>query len=104
MKTVSMGKVQKDALSLAQVEQDWHSQGFSCGLWVDPPGQVWEDYVHSMDELLMVLEGELELEMQGRIFRPNQGEEVLIPAEVRHTVRNVGGTTARWLYGYKSSG
>ena len=52
----------------------------------------------------MVLEGELELEMQGRTFRPKQGEEVLIPAKVRHTVRNVGGTTARWLYGYKSSG
>ncbi len=84
-----------------QVERDWHSRGFSCGLWVDPPGQIWEDYVHSMDELLMVLEGELELEMQGRTFRPKQGEEVLIPANVRHSVRNVGGTTARWFYGYK---
>ncbi len=49
----------------------------------------------------MVLEGELELEMQGRTFRPKRGEEVLIPARARHTVRNVGGTTARWLYGYK---
>ena len=84
-----------------QVERDWHSRGFSCGLWVDPPGQMWEDYVHSMDELLMVLEGELELELQGRTFRPKQGEEVLISAHVRHTVRNVGGTTARWFYGYK---
>lgn len=87
--------------NLLQVEQDCHSRGFSCGPWVDPPGQLWEDYVHSMDELLMVLEGELELEMQGRTFRPKQGEEVLIPARVRHMVRNVGGTTARWLYGYK---
>src|SRR5437879_4664998 len=85
MKKVSMGKVQKNALSLAQVEQDWLSRGFSCGIWVDPPGQVWEDYVHSMDELLMVLEGKLELEMQGRTFRPKQGEEILIPAEVTHS-------------------
>ena len=84
-----------------KTEHDWRSRGFSCGLWVDPPGQIWEDYVHSMDELLMVLEGELELEMQGRSFRPKRGEEVLIPARVCHTVRNVGGTTVRWLYGYK---
>jgi len=104
MKKVSMGKVQKNALSLAQLEQDWLSRGFSCGLWVDPPGQVWEDYVHSKDELLMVLKGEVELEMQGRTFRAKQGEEVLIRANVRHSVRNVGGTTARWLYGYSSSG
>jgi len=48
----------------AHVESEWCARGFSCGLWVDPPGQVWEDYVHSTDELLMVLEGELELEMQ----------------------------------------
>ena len=48
----------------AAVEGDWPSRGFSCGLWVDSPGQVWEDY---------------------------------------HSVRNVGGTTARWLYGYKGN-
>lgn len=85
----------------AQVEQAWEARGFSCGLWVDPPGQAWEGYVHGTDELLLVLEGELELEMQGRTFRPRIGEEVLIPARVSHSVRNVGGTTARWLYGYK---
>ena len=57
-----------------------------------------------MDELLMVLEGDLKVEMQGRAVRLKEGEEVLIRANVRHTVRNEGGTTARWLYGYKSSG
>ncbi len=90
------------AVDQAQIEREWRTRGFSCGLWVDPPGQVWEDYVHSTDELLLVLEGELELEMQGRSFRPATGEEVLIPARVTHSVRNVGGTTARWLYGYKN--
>lgn len=83
------------------IANSWQARGFNCGLWVDPPGQVWENYVHSVDELVMVLDGELELEMQGRMFRPHVGEEVLIPAEVSHTVRNVGATTATWLYGYK---
>ncbi len=83
------------------VEQNWRSRGFSCDLWVDPPGQVWEDYVHATDELVLVLEGRLELEFGGRLLRPDRGEEVLIPAHVSHTVRNIGGTTARWLYGYK---
>jgi mannose-6-phosphate isomerase-like protein (cupin superfamily) len=92
------------AVDRAQIEREWRVRGFSCGLWVDPPGQVWEDYVHSTDELLMVLEGELELEMQGRTFRPKMGEEVSIPARMTHSVRNVGGTTARWLYGYKNTG
>jgi len=84
------------------IQQSWLSRGFSCDLWTDPPGQEWIDYVHSVDELLMLMEGELEMEMQGRRFRPKLGEEVFIPAGEPHTVRNVGGTTARWLYGYKS--
>ena len=91
-----------DNLDRAQITKQWQARGFSCGLWVDPPGQVWENYVHSTDELLMLMEGALELEMQGKTLRPAIGEEILIPAHMSHTVRNIGGTTARWLYGYKA--
>jgi quercetin dioxygenase-like cupin family protein len=85
----------------SRVEQSWSSRGFTCGLWTDPPGQTWEGYIHDEDELVMLLEGKLELEMQGRVWSPEIGEEVLIPARVRHSVRNVGHGMARWLYGYK---
>lgn len=90
-------------MDMEAVQQDWARRGFSCGLWIDPPGQVWRDYTHPADELLMVMEGELELEIDGRTLRPRLGEEVFIPAGARHTVRNVGGGTARWLYGYRRS-
>jgi uncharacterized cupin superfamily protein len=83
------------------VSDRWHSRGFGCDLWTDPPGQVWEGFVHATDELVMPVEGEIELEFAGRTIRPAIGEEVLIPARSSHTVRNVGGTTARWLYGYR---
>ena len=85
----------------AKMERDLHARGFSCGFWIDPPGQVWRNYVHNADEVFIVVEGEMELEMQDRVFRPAMGEEVLIPAGVVHTVRNVGPTTARWIYGYR---
>jgi hypothetical protein len=29
----------------AALEADWRKRGFSCDLWIDPPGQVWEDNV-----------------------------------------------------------
>jgi mannose-6-phosphate isomerase-like protein (cupin superfamily) len=88
-------------LQQSVVKQDWLRRGFSCGLWTDSPGQVWEDYTHDVDELLMLLEGELELKMQEHTWRPKIGQEVFIPARVSHTVRNIGETTARWLYGYR---
>lgn len=82
------------------VAADWLRRGFSCGLWADPPGATWVDFVHGTDELLMVLAGEVELEVAGRRFFPAIGEEVLIPAGVRHSVWNRGTTTSYWLYGY----
>ena len=83
-----------------EIEKDWSERGFSCGLWTDPPGQVWEDFTHGTDELVILLEGEIEIEIEGKTFRPEPGEEVFIPAQAKHSVRNVGGTTAKWLYGY----
>ncbi len=49
----------------------------------------------------MLVEGVLELEIDQRRQLPAIGQEILIPARVLHSVRNVGGTTSRWLYGYK---
>jgi quercetin dioxygenase-like cupin family protein len=83
------------------VSSDWAARGFSCDLWVDPPGQRWEGYVHATDELVLVLEGEMEFEIDGGIFHPATGEELFIPAGAVHSVRNIGGATARWLYGYR---
>jgi mannose-6-phosphate isomerase-like protein (cupin superfamily) len=88
-------------LDIVQVKREWRERGFSCDIWIDPPGRVWEDYVHDVDELLMVVQGQLEVEIEGQARRAETGQEIFIPARACHTVRNVGGTTARWLYGYR---
>jgi mannose-6-phosphate isomerase-like protein (cupin superfamily) len=86
---------------LDRIPNDWRTRGFSCDIWTDPPGQVWADFVHAVDELVIPLEGEVEIEMQGRKLRPAVGEEVFIPAGVTHTVRNLGRVRSRWYYGYR---
>jgi cupin 2 domain-containing protein len=88
-------------LDQEKIKSEWETRGFSCGLWVDPPGQVWADFVHDTDELVMLVQGEEEFEMNGRKYRLIVGEEFLIPAGTNHTARNVGTTTSRWLYGYR---
>jgi len=40
--------------------------------------------------------------MQGKKFCPEPGKEILIPAKVVHSVRNLGKTSSRWFYGYKA--
>jgi quercetin dioxygenase-like cupin family protein len=88
-------------VELDRIENDWRHRGFGCGVWVDPPGQEWNGYVHGVDELVMVIEGAIELELHGEIFQPPPGAEVFIPAGTVHSVRNVGTTVGRWLYGYR---
>jgi hypothetical protein len=51
--------------------------------------------------------GEVELEIREQVLRPSVGEELYNPAGMLHratlhNVRNIGKTTSRWLYGYKT--
>lgn len=88
-------------MNIKQIEKDWEKRNFSFGVWIDPPGQEWIDYMHDSDELFMVIEGDVELTLGGKIICPNIGEEILIPKNTMHSVKNVGSTQSRWLYGYK---
>ena len=83
------------------IATDWKARGYSCDLWTDPPGQRWENFTHPTDEIVTVLEGEMEFEIEGKVRHPKAGEELHIPAGALHSARNVGKTTAHWLYGYK---
>jgi quercetin dioxygenase-like cupin family protein len=87
-----------------KIAADWASRGFGCDLWTDPPGQRWEDFRHAADELVTVLKGQMEFEVAGMVHHPRVGEDLLIPAGAVHSARNVGTTTARWLYGYRCRG
>ena len=67
---IEMGRDTNSRVDQAAVERSWRERGFSYGLRVDPPGQVWTDYVHDTDELVMVVEGDVEFEIDGRVHRP----------------------------------
>ena len=87
-----------------KIAADWAKPGFSCDLWTDPPERRWEGFRHAADELVSVPEGEMEFEVAGKVRHPQVGEELLIPAGTVHSARNIGTTTARWLYGYRRPG
>ena len=56
-------------MSPEQIKQDWHSRGYSFGVFLDPPCQVWADFVHTTDELVILAEGEIEVEIEGKAER-----------------------------------
>ena len=85
-----------------KIRENWESRGYSFGIFKDSPGQVWADFVHRTDELVVLVEGEIEIEIEGNSQQPQIGDEVFIPANAIHTVRNIGKTNNVWYYGYKS--
>ena len=83
-----------------EVGRDWRQRGYSCDLFVDPPGREWSGFVHATNELVTVLDGKLEIEIAGRRVIAEPGDEMFIPGGAVHSVRNIHAGTTRWLYGY----
>ena len=82
------------------VARDWNGRGYGCGPFTDPPGREWRDFVHATNELVTVVEGRLELTVGGEVLVAGPGDEVFIPRNVVHSVKNVHDRTTHWLYGY----
>lgn len=82
------------------VAASWKDRGYSCCLFTDPPGQEWNGFVHATNELVMVLSGKLELTIGDAHCTVGPGDEVYIPRDAVHSVKNISDGETRWLFGY----
>ena len=44
-----------------KLKNDWKQRGYIFGVSRDSPVQVWEDFVHKTDDLVVLAEGEIEI-------------------------------------------
>ena len=84
----------------AAVIESWKERGYSCHLFTDPPGQTWNGFVHATNELVTVLDGKLELSVGNERCTAEPGDEVFIPRDAVHSVKNIAAGQTRWLFGY----
>lgn len=70
----------------------------------DPPGRVWADFVHEDDEFVVVVKGEIEIEVDQAKAHCVAGDLVLIPAGARHTLKTSSRGPSKWFYGYGKFG
>lgn len=89
-----------DMIDEEEVEKAWLAEGFGFGVWEDPPGQRWDDFKHIVDERMMLVRGELVLQINGQSIELKLGELYTVPAGTVHSVINSGKVANRWLYGY----
>lgn len=101
---ISMDNVTRSKFSQpvekASVEKDWKKKGYSCSWFIDPPGQQWNNFVHSTNEMVTVVDGRLKMTIEGQSWIIEPGDEVFIPKGAVHSVKNIHSDETRWLYGY----
>ena len=84
----------------AEVRAGWQAEGFSFGVFRDPPGQEWNGFVHDTDEYVTVAEGRLRVSVGDETFEAGPGDLVRIPADVVHSLKTLSPDGSVWLYGY----
>lgn len=87
-------------LDFDTVEADWRAEGFSFGVFRDPPGQQWNDFTHASDEYVLVAEGRLRIEVGVESAVCGPGDLVRIPRRVSHSLETLSANGSVWLYGY----
>jgi quercetin dioxygenase-like cupin family protein len=87
-------------VDIERVRRDWEVEGFSFGVFRDPQGQAWNDFVHDSDEYVLVAEGEMAITVGGERFEAAAGDLVRIPRDAFHSLRTLSASGSVWLYGY----
>ncbi len=54
------------------------------------PGYAAPRHTHFGEEIIYVLEGELEYQIDGKVFTVKPGDVLFVPAGVIHSVKNIG--------------
>ena len=88
-------------VDLDSLRRDFSTRGYSFDIFVDPPGQQWLGFRHQVDEIVVPLQGQVTLTVDGVQHSPALGEEVFIPAHALHDVVTSPAAGSRWAYGYK---
>ena len=87
-------------VNFSTVEADWRNEGFSFGIFRDPPGQEWNDFIHQSDEYVLVAKGLLRIDVGEETSVCEPGDLVRIPHHVSHSLKTLSADGSVWLYGY----
>ena len=89
-------------LDIETLKAEYEKRGFKCEISTSEPGEDWvsQEEGHEAEEVYILLEGELELSLQGQTYRPAIGEVFVVPAGEPHTFKSNKFSRYYWIYDY----
>ena len=100
MTTIFSKAAHSAPVDFQSVEADWQREGFSFGIFRDPPGQEWNNFTHQTDEYVLVAEGIIKIDVGNESAICEPGDLVRIPRRVSHSLKTLSSTGSVWLFGY----
>jgi quercetin dioxygenase-like cupin family protein len=70
------------------IKQRMLREGYSTIIeYNDPPHEFFPEHSHPGEQLLVVLEGSIEVTMNGEVSILKSGDEIIFPAKMSHSVK-----------------
>ncbi|MBD2139722.1 cupin domain-containing protein [Anabaena sp. FACHB-1237] len=85
-------------MNLEEIKKNWQKKGLISEYYELKPQDYWSDPGHKTDEYFILLEGEMQVSCQDKVFNLEIGKEIMIPAQEPHIVKNNGSTVSKVLW------
>ncbi len=89
-------------LKIEKLKAEYQKKGFKCEITTSEPGEDWDSQEegHEAEEVYILLEGELELSLGGKTYRPAVGEVFVVPPHEPHNFKSNKFSRYYWIYDY----
>jgi quercetin dioxygenase-like cupin family protein len=98
VKLERIARSETHAVEESALRRQLEREGFSVWSWTDPPGADYQPHSHDHDESLWVVAGEIVFGANGKEFRLEAGDRLMLPKGTVHTAR-AGSAGATYLIG-----
>lgn len=79
-------------MDISQAKEKLKQLGYTnIYLWEDPPGTHYHWHTHPEDEVRLVLEGEITIGTEDKVYHLKPGDLLEVPAGTRHWAKTEGG-------------
>jgi quercetin dioxygenase-like cupin family protein len=81
-------RMTQKTVSLKEAETTLHQDGFHhTYVWSDGPGAYYSEHTHPTVTAHIILDGEMDLTMQGKTYHLKAGDRCDVPANTIHTAK-----------------
>jgi len=90
-------------LSEQEIEAHLFKEGYQPFKWNDVAGVTYPRHVHTVEECIWVVKGEIIFEVDGQEYHLKAGDKIYLPANARHSAKVPTAASVTYFIGQKNN-